>query len=54
MAPAEVVDYVVVHELMHIREKNHSSKFWDKVIEVVPDYKAHRRWLREHQHYFNL
>jgi predicted metal-dependent hydrolase len=54
MAPPEVVDYVVVHELMHIREKNHSSKFWDLVVEVVPDYKAHRRWLREHQHYFNL
>ena len=54
MAPPEVVDYVVVHELMHIREKNHSSKFWDLVVEVLPDYKAHRRWLREHQHYFNL
>ena len=54
MAPPEVVDYVVVHELMHIREKNHSSKFWNKVVEVIPDYKTHRRWLREHQHNFNL
>lgn len=54
MAPPKVTDYVVVHELMHIREKNHSSKFWDLVVEVTPDYKAHRRWLREHQHYFNL
>jgi len=54
MAPPEVVDYVVVHELMHIREKNHSSKFWALVIEVIPDYKKHRRWLRDHQHEFNL
>ena len=54
MALPEVVDYVVVHELMHIREKNHSSKFWDLVVEVTPDYKAHRRWLREHQDCFNL
>lgn len=54
MAPAEVVDYVVVHELMHIREKNHSSKFWALVVEVIPDYKKHRRWLRDHQHEFNL
>jgi len=54
MAPPQVIDYVVVHELMHIREKNHSSKFWDLVIEVIPDYKTHRRWLREHQRHFNL
>jgi predicted metal-dependent hydrolase len=54
MAPPAVVDYVVVHELMHIREKNHSSKFWALVIEVIPDYKKHRRWLRDHQHEFNL
>ena len=54
MAPPQVIDYVVVHELMHIREKNHSSKFWNLVIEVIPDYKAQRRWLREHQHHFNL
>jgi len=54
MAPPAVVDYVVVHELMHIREKNHSSKFWALVIEVIPDYKNHRRWLRDHQHEFKL
>jgi predicted metal-dependent hydrolase len=54
MAPPQVVDYVVVHEMMHIREKNHSSKFWDLVIGVIPDCKAHRRWLRDHQHHFNL
>ncbi|MBP7340904.1 MAG: SprT family zinc-dependent metalloprotease [Smithellaceae bacterium] len=54
MAPPPVIDYVVVHELMHIRQKNHSSQFWDLVIGVVPDYQAHRRWLRDHQHLFEF
>lgn len=54
MAPPEVIDYVVVHELMHIREKNHSSKFWSLVVEVIPDFKERRRWLREHERHFNL
>ncbi|PKN82576.1 MAG: M48 family peptidase, partial [Deltaproteobacteria bacterium HGW-Deltaproteobacteria-1] len=54
MAPPQVIDYVVVHELMHIREKNHSSKFWRLVIEAMPDSMSHRRWLREHQDMFKL
>lgn len=54
MAPPEVIDYVVVHELLHMREKNHSSKFWKLVLEVMPQYKVHRRWLQDNQHRFNL
>ena len=54
MAPPEVIDYVVVHELMHIREKNHSSKFWNLVLNVIPDYRAHRCWLRDNQRHLNL
>jgi hypothetical protein len=54
MAPPQVIDYVVVHELMHIREKNHSSKFWRLVIEAMPDSMIHRRWLREHQDMLKL
>ncbi len=54
MAPPDVIDYVVIHELMHIRQKNHSSKFWRLVIEAMPQYQAHRRWLRDHQHLFSL
>lgn len=48
MAPIEVMDYVVVHELAHITEKNHSSKFWDLVQKFCPDYKIKRRWLKVH------
>ena len=54
VSPPEVIDYVVVHELIHIRQKNHSSKFWNLVIKSVPDYKTHRRWLRDNTHKFIL
>jgi predicted metal-dependent hydrolase len=47
MAPLDVIDYVVVHELAHIPEKNHSSRFWDKVRVVLPGYKNRKKWLRE-------
>ncbi|MDR7868669.1 MAG: SprT family zinc-dependent metalloprotease [Sporomusaceae bacterium] len=48
MAPPAVVDYLVVHELCHMKEANHSAAFWRLVGEADPDYKEHRRWLRSH------
>ena len=48
LAPKEVLDYVVVHELAHIREMNHSRAFWHEVEKVLPDYEKRRRWLKEH------
>ncbi len=45
MAPPEILDYVVVHELAHRKELNHSSRFWGLVERHVPDYKTARRWL---------
>jgi predicted metal-dependent hydrolase len=54
MAPLEVVDYVVVHELAHLRVKNHSAKFWKLVESICPDYKSHRKWLRENGEKLNL
>jgi predicted metal-dependent hydrolase len=50
MAPLEVVDYVVVHELAHIPHKHHGPAFWALVDEQMPDYALHRRWLAEHAH----
>lgn len=47
MAPIFVIDYVVVHELCHIVEHNHSEKFWGNVRVILPDYKKARIWLRE-------
>lgn len=46
-APTEILDYVVVHELAHLIEHNHSRRFWAKVEEFCPDYRAARKWLRE-------
>lgn len=47
MAPPEVLDYVVIHELCHRLEMNHSARFWAQVEKVMPDYKKHRKWLKE-------
>ncbi len=46
-APPAVLDYLVIHELAHLREMNHSKRFWAHVSEHCPDYKLHRKWLRE-------
>ena len=54
MAPLEVVDYVVVHELVHLRVKNHSSRFWGEVEKIMPGYKERRTWLRVHGERLNL
>lgn len=48
LAPVAVLDYVVVHELAHRKEMNHSSRFWNIVGEMMPDYQTHRSWLRNH------
>lgn len=48
MAPPPVIDYVVVHELAHLSRPDHSAAFWRCVAQFVPDFKCHRRWLREY------
>ena len=47
LAPPKVLDYVVVHELCHRKEMNHSPRFWVLVESMIPDYKTHRKWLKE-------
>ncbi len=46
LAPPEVIDYVIVHELVHMNQPDHSKLFWEKVRRVIPDYDRHRNWLR--------
>jgi predicted metal-dependent hydrolase len=47
-APREVQDYVILHELAHRLEMNHSDRFWALVSKFMPDYKVHEKWLRDH------
>ncbi|MBW8186577.1 M48 family metallopeptidase [Shewanella nanhaiensis] len=46
MAPNRVVDYVVIHELCHLKQLDHSPKFWKEVERVMPDYAEHKEWLK--------
>lgn len=48
LAPEKVIDYVVVHELCHLIEMNHSKAFWEQVERVMPDYKVQKQWLKDH------
>ncbi|MBE6583694.1 MAG: M48 family metallopeptidase [Ruminococcaceae bacterium] len=48
LAPENVLDYVVVHELCHLKEMNHSKSFWNEVERVLPDYKMSYDWLKKH------
>lgn len=46
LAPDEIIDYVVIHELCHMIHMNHSKEYWDLVEKIVPDYKLKRNWLK--------
>ncbi len=46
-APDDVVDYVIIHELAHLVEMNHSSRFWKLVEDAMPDYKEKKKWLKQ-------
>lgn len=46
MAPMKVIDYVIIHELVHTIHRNHSLDFWSSVESIMPDYKEHKLWLK--------
>ena len=54
MAPLEVLDYVVVHELSHLKHRDHSSRFWNRVASIMPDYRIHRQWLKNNGHLLDI
>ena len=47
LAPPQVQAYVVVHELCHRKQMNHSDRFWQEVARVMPDYRIHKQWLKD-------
>jgi hypothetical protein len=54
MAPHPVIDYVVVHELAHLKHRNHSKRFWSKVASILPDFRQREDWLEEHGYLLRL
>lgn len=46
MAPLTIIDYIIVHELVHLIYPNHTDAFWNEVDKVLPDYKGHKDWLK--------
>lgn len=49
-APESVIDYVIIHELAHLQELNHSPRFWRLVSEAMPDYQLKEKWLKDNGH----
>ena len=47
LAPDEVIDSIVVHELCHLKHMNHSKRFYAEIEKVLPDYRQHQQWLKE-------
>jgi predicted metal-dependent hydrolase len=54
MAPLAVIDYVVIHELAHLKERNHSPRFWAEVERMLPGYRHPQAWLKQHGHTLRL
>jgi predicted metal-dependent hydrolase len=54
MAPPAVIDYVIIHELAHLIERNHSSRFWAQVARMLPDYKERVKWLKQNGYRLTL
>lgn len=50
LAPLSALDYVVIHELCHLKEPNHAPRFWALVAQTCPDHREWRGWLRQHGH----
>lgn len=47
MAPEAVMDYVIIHELCHLKHMNHSNEFWSAVADYMPEYETYKNWLKE-------
>lgn len=48
MAPSKIIDYMIVHELCHMHQRNHNDAFWNEVDKVMPDFHERKAWLKKH------
>jgi predicted metal-dependent hydrolase len=48
LAPVNIMDHIIIHELAHLKEMNHGPKFWKWVEKGDPDFEKHEAWLRKH------
>lgn len=53
-APIEVIEYIYIHELVHLEIRNHSRVFWDRVETLLPDYRLAKKWLKDNGHLIGL
>ena len=54
MAPLSIIDYVVAHELIHLKEHSHNERFWKELSKVMPDYAKRKEWLKTHGYELEL
>lgn len=54
LAPSEIIDYIIIHELAHTLQMNHSEKYWGIVEKLMPDYREHEKWLRKNSFLLNI
>ena len=54
LCPTDIIDYVLIHEMCHLKYMNHSNAFWDEVEKYVPDYKKKRKWLKDNSEILNI
>ena len=47
MAAPKIIDYVIVHELCHMHQRDHTNAFWNEIDKVMPDYEERKEWLRK-------
>ena len=54
LMPKKVIDYIIIHELAHLKQMNHSKAFWDEVKIMMPDYKKYEKWLKENSDLYTV
>jgi len=54
MAQLQIIDYVIVHELVHVIERNHSRRYWNKISSIYPNYQSCKKWLKQNGHLLEI